>query len=57
MYIGRRLLVKHEGKIQEGIVTKIYNEDLDIRLEDETIISRKFWEVRSIPFDNLKEEA
>jgi hypothetical protein len=48
MYISKWLLVKHEGKILKGIVIKIYNEDLDIQLEDETIIRRKFWEVRKI---------
>jgi len=54
MYIGKSLLVKHEDKIMKGIVTKIYNEDLDIKLEDETIIQRKFWEIRIIP-DEKKE--
>ena len=56
MHIGKWLLVKHEGKVMKGIVTKIYNEDLDIRLDDDTIIRRKFWEVRSAPYDNEKEE-
>jgi len=57
MQIGRRLLVKHEGKIQEGIVENIWSEDLFIRLENGELISRKFWEVRSVPFDNPKEEV
>jgi len=48
MHIGKWLLVKHEGKIQKGIVKIIYPEDLDIELEDGTIIRRKFWEVRKI---------
>lgn len=52
MHIDKWLLVKHEGKILKGIVIKIYDEDLDIRLEDGTIISRKFWEIRKIPEDN-----
>jgi hypothetical protein len=56
MQIGRWLLVKHEDKILRGMVIKIYSEDLDIRLEDDTIIRRKFWEVRSAPYDNEKEE-
>jgi hypothetical protein len=49
--------VKHEDKILRGMVIKIYSEDLDIRLEDDTIVRRKFWEVRSCPYDNLQEEA
>jgi hypothetical protein len=56
MHIGKWLLVKHEGKIVKGIVTKFFQEDLDIRLDDNTIIRRKFWEVRNAPFDNKKEE-
>jgi hypothetical protein len=48
MYIGCRLLVKHDGEIKEGSVIKIYEEYLDIKLDDNTIVSRKFWEVRSI---------
>ena len=51
MHVGKWLYVKYEGKIREGTVIKIYSEDLDIRLEDNTIITRKYWEVRSIPND------
>ena len=57
MHIGKWLLVKHEDKIFKGIVVKINTEDLDIKLENGDIIRRKFWEVRSIPFNNPKEEA
>jgi hypothetical protein len=53
MYIGQKLLVKHEGKVQEGIVENIYLEDLDIRLNNRELISRKFWEVRKV--DEKKE--
>jgi len=56
MHIGKWLLVRHEGKVLKGIVTNIFQEDLDIRLDDNTIIRRKFWEVRTAPFDNIKEE-
>ena len=56
MRIGTWLLIKHEGKICKGTVQEIYSEDLDIMLEDTTIVRRKFWEVRSIPNDNKKEE-
>jgi hypothetical protein len=55
MQIGKVLLVKHEEKIQKGIVIKIFDEDLDIKLEDNTIIRRKFWEVRNVPFEKNKE--
>jgi hypothetical protein len=56
LHIGKWLFVKHENKILKGTVKKIYEEDLDIRLEDETIIRRKFWEVRAIEKDNSQEE-
>jgi hypothetical protein len=56
MHIGKWLLVKHEDKIITGIVIKFFQDDLDIKLDDGTIIRRKFWEVRVKPFDNLKEE-
>ena len=54
MHINQWLLVRHEGKVLKGIVVKIYDEDLDIKLEDETVIQRKFWEVRGITYE--KEE-
>jgi hypothetical protein len=56
MQIGKRLLVKHEGKVIEGIVIQIFIEDLEIKLDDQTIIQRKFWEVRSIKNEETKEE-
>jgi membrane protease subunit (stomatin/prohibitin family) len=55
MHIGFRLLIKHEGKVQEGSVIKIYEEDLDIRLDSGEIVRRKFWEVRKP--DEKKEET
>ena len=48
MYIGQPLLVKHNGEIKEGKVTKIFPEDLEIKLKDGALIQRKFWEVRKI---------
>lgn len=57
MHIGKWLLIKHEGIIHKGMVIKFFRDDLNIRLEDGTIIDRKFWEVRSLPFDNPQEEA
>jgi len=56
MHIGKWLLVKYDNKLLKGIVIKIYEDDLDIKLEDETIVSRKFWEVRNIPYEKEKEE-
>ena len=49
MHIGKRLLIRYEGKVQEGSVIDISQDDLNIRLDDGTIISKKFWEVRSLP--------
>lgn len=48
MYIGKSVLVKHEGKVQEGIVEVVYDEDLDIRLLDGTLIKKKWWEIRRV---------
>lgn len=55
MKIGARLLVKHEGLVKEGSVEQIFPEDLDIRLDDNTLIRRKFWEVRR-PLNEKKSE-
>lgn len=52
MYIGKLILVKHDGVIQEGKVENIYPEDLDIRLENGDLIRRKFWEIRKIDIKN-----
>jgi len=49
MQIGQPLLAKHNGKIIECIVVKLFEED--ILLEDkETKIqfTRKFWEIRKV---------
>jgi len=56
MYLGKHLLIRHEGKIQEGIVIQIFSEDLDIQLTDNLIVRRKFWEVRSIKNEEEKTE-
>jgi len=48
MYIGKSVLVKHNGIVQEGKVEIIYDEDLDIRLENGELIRRKYWEIRKV---------
>jgi len=48
MYTGKRLLVKHEGKLIEGNVQEILAENLIIKLDSGTIITRKYWEVRNV---------
>jgi hypothetical protein len=48
MHIGKRLLVKHNNIVQEGKVENIYQEELEIRLDNNEVITRKFWETRSI---------
>lgn len=55
MNIGKKLLIKYEGKVVEGTVIKIYPEDLDIQLIDDTVVRRKFWEVKKI--DEKQEET
>jgi len=47
MYLGKRLILKHNGKLQEGSVENIFPEDLDIRLDSGELVRKKFWEVRS----------
>lgn len=48
MQIGVHLLVKHDGKVQEGIVVKLFEETIEIKLLIGDIIIRKYWEVRSL---------
>ena len=45
MYLGKRIIIKHEGKIQEGSIHKIFEEDLEIMLDGGIIVTRKFWEI------------
>jgi hypothetical protein len=51
MYIGKRVLVKHQEQIQEGIVKNFWEEDVEIQLADDTVITRKYWEIRKIDDD------
>lgn len=48
MYIGQSVYVKHENKLKIGIIELIFVEDLEIRLENNTTIRRKFWEIARI---------
>lgn len=48
MYLGKRVLVRQDGILQEGNVTQIFDEDLEIKLENGQIIKRKYWEVGKI---------
>ena len=48
MYIGQKVLLKHEDKLQEGIIEKVLFEDLEIKLLGGELIQKKFWEVRKI---------
>ena len=52
MYLGQRVLIKHNGKIVEGSVIEIYFEDLDIRLDNEEIVRCNFWSVRKVEYKN-----
>jgi len=40
MHIGKWLFVKHESKIVKGIVIDIFSEDIDIKLEYDTMRHR-----------------
>lgn len=48
MYIGQEVLLKHQGSLQKGRVKEIYPEELEITLDTDEIIRKKFWEVRKI---------
>jgi hypothetical protein len=48
MYLGKRVIVKHQNKLQEGSVEQIFDEDLHIKLDNNEIITRKYWEVGKI---------
>lgn len=49
MNIGKPVLVKHNEVVVEGIVQKIFSEDLEIRLDNGELIRRKYWEIRVVP--------
>lgn len=46
MQEGAELITKYDGKIVNCIAEKIRFEDLDVKLENGVIISKKYWEVR-----------
>jgi len=48
MYIGELLLFRYKGELKQGRVISIFKEDLEIRVDDNTIIIKKFWEVRKL---------
>ncbi len=50
MRIGDKVLAKVNGKIEECIVEKVYNEDLVLNTGKE-MVTRKFWEIRKIKYD------
>jgi hypothetical protein len=47
MYLGKRVIVKHDNKLQEGNVIQIFLEELEIKLDTGELIRRKYWEIRS----------
>jgi hypothetical protein len=51
MFIGQTVLIKHNNSVQEGKVEEIGYEDLQIRLKDDTLVSRKYWEVKKIKYE------
>lgn len=42
-------MIRHEGKVTEGIVMKLYEETIEIKIGNGEFVIRKFWEVRSVP--------
>ena len=48
MFIGMSVLIKENGEVKEGKVEVIYDEELDIRLSDETLVRRKWWEIKKL---------
>jgi len=51
LYLGQRVLIKYEGKIVEGNVSQIFSEDLEIKLENNIKVFRKFWEIRKKDYE------
>jgi len=51
MYLSQTVLIKYNEKIVEGKVVKIYDEELDIKLDDGEIVRKKYWEIRSVPIE------
>jgi len=49
LFIKQLVYVKHEGKVQIGTVEIIWDEKLEIKLENGETIHRKFWEIRKVP--------
>lgn len=45
MQIGNRVLLRHNKELKEGIVIEIESESLHIKLDNEEIVIRKYWEV------------
>ncbi len=52
MHIGMSVLLRDNGEVKEGKVEIVYDEDLDIRLLDNTLVRRKFWEIRKVERKN-----
>lgn len=48
MQIGQVVLLKHNGTVQKGKVEKINSNNLYIRLENDELVWRKFWEINKI---------
>jgi len=46
MWLGQTILCKHNDKLQEGTVEKMFEEDVSIKLANNETITRKYWEVR-----------
>jgi hypothetical protein len=51
LFIKQLVYVKHEGKVQIGTVEIIWDEELEIKLENGETIHRKFWEIKKVPND------
>ena len=42
------VLIRENGEVKEGKVEVIYDEELDIRLSDDTLVRRKWWEIKKL---------
>lgn len=54
MFIGQKVLAKHENKVIECEVIRMDREDVILKYA-ETTFSRKYWEIRKV--QNEKEQA
>lgn len=52
MNLGKRVLTRIDNQVKECSVIKIEREDLTLKDDEGNIVIRKFWEIRTIPYQS-----